>query len=75
MTLQEIVDQLRACEFTCEAGRLEMNVAFQELEKIANTESYLARLLNKGNCHFELYETTPCEEAYTLEELDNIRVE
>lgn len=39
MTLQEIVDQLRWCEFACEAGKLEMNTAFQELEKLAKEES------------------------------------
>jgi hypothetical protein len=35
MTLQEIVEQLRACGFECEAGPLENNVAFQELVRLA----------------------------------------
>ena len=34
MTLIQIVDQLKACGFTCEAGKLEDNIAFKELEKI-----------------------------------------
>nr|WP_306292000.1 DUF2829 domain-containing protein [Bacillus sonorensis] len=35
MKLNEIVDQLKDCGFECEAGPLENNVAFVELEKIA----------------------------------------
>ena len=35
MTLIDIVEQLKKCGFTCEVGRLEDNVAFQELEKLA----------------------------------------
>jgi hypothetical protein len=35
MTLSDIVTQLRACNYTCEAGALENNVAFQELVKMA----------------------------------------
>lgn len=32
MTLPEIITQLEACHFECEAGPLEMNVAFVELK-------------------------------------------
>ncbi|MED4411023.1 MULTISPECIES: hypothetical protein [Bacillus subtilis group] len=39
MKLSEIVDQLKACGFECEAGPLENNVAFVELEKIAKEQS------------------------------------
>lgn len=35
MTLSEIVDQLKACEYQCVAGPLESNIAFVELEKMA----------------------------------------
>lgn len=34
MTLPEIIAQLEACRFECEAGPLEMNVAFVELKKM-----------------------------------------
>lgn len=34
MTLAEIVDQLRRCDYEAEHGRLVDNEAFQELEKI-----------------------------------------
>lgn len=37
MTLTEIVEQLRMCGYTCEAGALENNVAFQALEQLAAT--------------------------------------
>jgi hypothetical protein len=32
MTLKEIVEQLKSCRYECEAGPLENNVAFIELE-------------------------------------------
>lgn len=35
MTLAEIVEQLRSCNYECEAGRLEDNVAFEELVQYA----------------------------------------
>lgn len=35
MNLPEIIAQLEACHFECEAGPLEMNVAFVELKKMA----------------------------------------
>lgn len=38
MTLTEIVSQLKWCEYECCAGRLEDNVAFVELEKMAAEE-------------------------------------
>lgn len=34
--LKEIVEQLKACNYECEAGPLENNVAFQKLEELAN---------------------------------------
>ncbi len=37
-TLMEIVEQLRACEFKCEAGLLENNTAFVALEEMAERE-------------------------------------
>lgn len=36
MKLKEIVTQLRSCGYQCVAGRLENNVAFRELELLAN---------------------------------------
>lgn len=38
MTLKQIVDQLKSCGFQCEAGPLELNTAFIELERKANEE-------------------------------------
>lgn len=40
-TLREIVDQLKACEYACIAGKLENNEAFQELERLANEPSFV----------------------------------
>lgn len=37
MNLSEIILQLKACGFTCEAGRLEDNTAWRELERMANS--------------------------------------
>lgn len=36
--LQEIVGQLKRCKYTCQAGPLENNTAFIELEKLAQSE-------------------------------------
>lgn len=36
LNLKEIVKQLKECNYTCEAGPLENNTAFIELEKISN---------------------------------------
>ena len=38
MTLKEIVAQLEACHYECQAGPLEMNVAFVNLKKMAEGE-------------------------------------
>lgn len=38
MTLTEIVEQLRSCNYECEAGRLEDNVAFVELVQMAEPD-------------------------------------
>jgi hypothetical protein len=38
MNLMEIIEQLKACNFECIAGKLENNIAFQELEKRAYSE-------------------------------------
>jgi hypothetical protein len=35
MTLAEIIEQLESCNYECEAGPLENNVAWQELKKVA----------------------------------------
>lgn len=35
MTLEEIVEQLESCEYECEAGKLENNIAFWELKRLA----------------------------------------
>jgi hypothetical protein len=35
MTLAEIIEQLEACGYECEAGPLENNVVWQELKKVA----------------------------------------
>jgi hypothetical protein len=36
--LREIVEQLKACGFECEAGKLENNTAFQQLVELAAYE-------------------------------------
>ncbi len=38
-TLPEIVEQLRACGYECEAGRLEFNTHFQALEELARRQA------------------------------------
>jgi hypothetical protein len=38
MELKEIVSQLKSCAYTCEAGPLEGNTAFVELEMLATCE-------------------------------------
>lgn len=35
IALNAIIEQLRMCEYTCEGGPLEKNVAFQALEELA----------------------------------------
>ena len=45
--LQKIIEQLELCEFACEGGSLEYNVAFVELKRIAeNTHDIAACLVN-----------------------------
>jgi hypothetical protein len=44
MTLKEIVKQLEACKFKCEAGSLETNVAFIELKKMAEGKRKMYRV-------------------------------
>lgn len=39
MNLKEIVEQLESCNYECEAGPLENNVAFIELKKRVEFES------------------------------------
>ncbi|WP_198156241.1 hypothetical protein [Paenibacillus sp. D9] len=39
-TLQEIVEQLEWCGYECEAGKLHMNVAFEELKRRAEAEAH-----------------------------------
>lgn len=43
MTLPEIVEQLRSCNYGCEAGPLENNVAFQVLEEMAGQKPIFSR--------------------------------
>jgi hypothetical protein len=38
MNLKEICEQLRFCNFECEGGPIQSNVAFMELEKMAAQE-------------------------------------
>lgn len=38
LSLAEIVAQLKLCGYECEAGKLENNVAFQALERLAAHE-------------------------------------
>lgn len=45
MTLPEIVEQLRACQYECQAGALENNVAFVELERLAQSSASVDALL------------------------------
>jgi predicted DNA binding CopG/RHH family protein len=40
MTLTEIIEQLESCNYECEAGRLENNVAWQELKKMAQRPTW-----------------------------------
>jgi hypothetical protein len=42
MNLKEICEQLRACNFECEGGHIQSNVAFIELERLADVEEYAA---------------------------------
>lgn len=44
MELKEIVEQLEACGFECEAGPLENNTAFVELKKRAEFETKVEEL-------------------------------
>ncbi|MED3571951.1 hypothetical protein [Cytobacillus praedii] len=37
--LKEIVEQLKSCGFSCEAGPLENNIAFIELQELAENPS------------------------------------
>lgn len=37
MTLPEIIEQLKSCQYECEAGPLENNIAFKALEELAGT--------------------------------------
>lgn len=41
MTIKEIVEQLESCGYECEGGKLENNVAFQELKKLAEQRPIL----------------------------------
>jgi hypothetical protein len=36
--LKEIIEQLESCNYTCEAGPIENNVAFIELKELAENE-------------------------------------
>lgn len=45
MKLLEIVEQLRSCNYECQAGPLETNVAFVELERLAQIDASVEALL------------------------------
>lgn len=46
-SLAEIVQQLESCGYRCEAGQLQYNLAFIELKKRAESETFQAKL-NEG---------------------------
>lgn len=37
--IQEIVEQLEGCNYECEGGPLNMNIAFIKLKELANKEN------------------------------------
>jgi len=43
--LQAIVEELELCKFSCEAGSLENDLAFQELKRIASDKHNIAACL------------------------------
>lgn len=45
MTLREIIEQLESCNYECEAGNLENNIAWQELEQRIE---FIEKLLEYG---------------------------
>ena len=47
MSIQEIVNQLEACNYECEAGPLENNTAFIELKKRAQFEASFMKILDQ----------------------------
>lgn len=56
-TIPEIVEQLRACGYECEAGRLEFNTHFQALVRIAERErDDLANVTTQIPAEFLLFE-------------------
>lgn len=59
MTLTEIVNQLRSCNYECEAGKLENNLAWIELVKMAKPvmdESPLKNIALAYECKKRLVE-------------------
>lgn len=61
MNLQEIVEQLQSCNYECEAGALENNVAFIELRRIAHTSDEGTAC---ANCHSPVH-------AFQIPRLEN----
>ena len=53
-SLKEAIQQLKDCKFTCEAGPLENNVAFQELEKFVTDHSLITHAM-----HLEYKDAVP----------------
>ncbi|MCY8345038.1 hypothetical protein MOC74_06080 [Bacillus haynesii] len=48
MKLNKIVQQLKGCGFECEAGPLENNVAYIQLEKFADALADALDILNQS---------------------------
>jgi len=46
-TVNEIVQNLFLCDYTCNAGSLKNNVDFQELVDIANNGEYVEKMFNE----------------------------
>ena len=53
MTLLEIVEQLESCAYRCEAGRLELNIAWIELRRRAEREQRTDQSITMASELFE----------------------
>jgi len=68
MTVSEIVEQLESCDYECEGGPLENNVAFIELKQKAENLDLLPDLIDTARKVLQEYfagviETPPCNVA------------
>ena len=57
--LSQIVNQLLACNYECEAGKLEHNLAFQELMELAAKEQSEEPPMITSDTHFKVTEVSP----------------